>query len=78
MTREQLLPAIQGVPPGGPRIKVALMLLRKPQRQIAKRLKVSQSTFSLIVTSRRDADAHERQVIADSLGLAVGDLWEAA
>ena len=78
MTREQLLPAIQGIPPGGPRIKVAMMLLKKRQRQLAKRLRVSQSTFSLIVTNQRDADPGEREVIADSLGLAVADLWEAA
>lgn len=75
MTKEQVVAALQGLPPGGPRLHLAMRLLKKSQGHIATKLNLSQPTVSQIVTDKRPTSPEERAVIAKALKLTVEDLF---
>jgi transcriptional regulator with XRE-family HTH domain len=75
MTRDELRTALQGVPVGHLRVKVAMTLLGESQHAVARKIGLSQGTVCYIVNGTRDVEPTERGLIAKALGLTVADLF---
>ena len=56
-------------------LKLAILAANSSQRRVAAKCKIAESRFSEIVRGWAEPREHERQAIADELGMSVDELF---